>query len=73
MRIFVKAKPGSGKEFVEKIDSTHYVIWVREAPQKGLANLAILKALADELGLARSSLSLVGGFSSRQKVFQVEG
>ncbi len=72
MRIFVKAKPGSGKEYVERIDDTHFTIWVREAPERGLANLAITKALADHLGVSRSALSLIAGFSSRQKVFQVE-
>lgn len=72
MRIFVKAKPGSFKEHVEKVDETHFIIAVREPPEKGLANLVIRKALADFLSISPSRITQLSGFASRNKVYAVE-
>ena len=72
MRIFVKARPGSHKECIEKIDDTHFVVAVREPPEKGLANRVIRKVLADFLGVGLARVTQLSGFSSRQKVFSVE-
>ena len=40
MKISVKVKPGSHKEVVTQVDPTHFVIAVREPPEKGMANRA---------------------------------
>lgn len=69
MKIFVKAKPRSKEERVEKIDDTHFVVFVKEPPMQGKANAAITKALALHFGVSLSSVSLVSGFSSKEKVF----
>ena len=71
MRVFVKAKPRAHREAVEELDPTHFVVAVREPPDKGLANLAIRRALAEHLGVPASQLELVSGFASREKVFRV--
>ena len=69
MKIFVKAKPRSKEERVEKIDGTHFIVSVKEPPVRGKANVAIAKALAERFGVSISSVKLVSGFSSREKVF----
>lgn len=69
MRYFVKVKPRAHVEHVERIDATNFVISVREPPDKGLANLAVRRALAEALSVSQSSLKLVAGFSSSRKVF----
>ena len=71
MKIFVKAKPNSKAESIEKVDDTHFTVAVKEPPVKGRANAAISKALADYFGIAPSQVSLVSGFSSKQKVFEI--
>lgn len=71
MKIFVKAKPKSKEERVEKIDSTHFVVSVKEPPVQGKANAAIVKALAEHLGVSASSMRLASGFSSKQKTFEI--
>jgi uncharacterized protein YggU (UPF0235/DUF167 family) len=71
MKIFVKAHPKSKKIQVLQKDTDHYEVWVREAPDKGQANQAVIKALSEHLGLARSRLSLSSGLASRHKVILI--
>ena len=40
---------------------------------EGAANQALLRLLADELGIARRSVRLVAGAAGRQKLVVVEG
>lgn len=42
-------------------------------PVAGAANQALLRLLADELGIARRSVRLVAGAAGRQKLVVVEG
>ena len=71
MKIFVAAKPGAREERVEEIDSTHFVVRVKEPAKEGRANWAVQRVLAKHLGIAPSHLRLLSGASSRQKVFEI--
>jgi len=71
MKIFVKAKPNSKKEFVEKISETNLIVAVKEPPRDGKANRAIAKALVLYFNVAPSRINLISGFSSKQKVFEI--
>jgi len=71
MKIFVKAKTGQRLAGVEKISANTFVVKVKELPQKGLANEAIVKALAEYLGVARSQIRLLSGHTHRQKLFEI--
>jgi len=71
MEIFVKAKPKSKIEKVEKIDENHFEVWVKEPPVEGRANFAIIKALADYFNVKMSEVRLKSGFTSRNKKFDV--
>lgn len=73
MKIFVKAKTKSRKEFVEKVDDTHYIVAVRDLPEHNKANLAIIDALAEYFGIAPSHISIVSGQTSREKIVEVLG
>lgn len=42
-------------------------VWVTAPPEDGRANAAVLAALAEALGVAKSRLSLVRGASGRDK------
>lgn len=71
MKIFVKAKPRSKEERVEKIDDTHFVVFVKEPPVQGRANAAISRALAEYFEVPASSILLVSGFASKEKTFEL--
>ncbi len=40
---------------------------------EGAANMALIRLLADELGIARRDVRIVAGATSRQKLIVVEG
>lgn len=68
MKLFITAKPGAKQRLVEKIDQTHFVVRVPEKPDKGRANAAMIKALADFLSVAPSRLQIIAGHTIKQKV-----
>lgn len=72
MKIFVKAKPSAREEKVEKIDENNYVVSVKEPPVKGKANDAIRNALAVYFKTGSSSVKIVSGYSSRNKVVEIQ-
>ena len=72
MKIFVTAKIKSKKEFVEKIDSTHFIVAVNEVPKEGRANSAIAKALAEYFDTSSTNVKLISGFGLKQKTFDIE-
>lgn len=71
MKIFVKAKPNVRKECVERIDSTHFVVAVKEPPIQGRANQAIIKALAGYFGISSSQVRIISGHTSRNKSIEI--
>lgn len=68
----MKAKPNAKEESVDKIDERHFVVAVKEPPRQGRANSAIVKVLADYFHVPQSNVRLVSGFSSKQKLFEIE-
>jgi len=71
MKIFITAKTGAKERKVKKIDKQHLAVWVKERPQKGKANKAIEKAVADYLGIPKSGVSILHGKTSKRKVLEV--
>jgi uncharacterized protein YggU (UPF0235/DUF167 family) len=71
MRIFIKAKPSSREEKVEKIDELNYVVSVKEPPVKGKANEAIRNALAIYFKTGSSCIKIISGYSSRNKIIEI--
>lgn len=72
MKIFVKAKPLSKTESVEKIDDENFVVAVKEPPREGKANHAIIKALAGYFNVPKSNLSIVSGHTAKNKIISVD-
>jgi len=72
MKIFVKARPNSKEENVKKLSETNFEICVKEPPVKGKANAAIVKALARHFGVPLSSVKIISGHASRQKIIEIK-
>ena len=72
MKINVKAKPVAKEEKVVQIDETNFNVSVKEPPVQGRANMAIVKALASYFGVSTFQVKLISGFSSKQKVLEIE-
>ncbi len=71
MKIFIKAKPNSQNKSVEKIDDAHFVVSVKEPPVRGLANAAIIRALADYFKVSPSRIRIISGYTARQKILEI--
>ena len=70
MKIFVKAKAGSKKEYVKKTDGTHYIAAVKEYPHEGKANRAIIKSLSEYFHIPVSRIYIKSGEKSKQKIVE---
>jgi uncharacterized protein (TIGR00251 family) len=71
MKIFVKVKPRAREERVIKISDTNFKVQVREPPEKGRANRAVLKALADYFGTSPSNIKIILGSTSKLKIIEI--
>ena len=72
MRIAVKVKPKSQKEYVKSLGENQFVVAVTEPPEKGNANEAVIQALAEYFGIAPSLIGIVSGATSRQKIVEID-
>ena len=69
----VHAQPGARKNGVTGVHGGRLKIAVTQAPEKGKANQALIKLLAEQLGMKRSQVALVAGETSHHKKFLITG
>jgi len=72
MLIKVKVFPNSNKEEIIKKSEDSFEIKVREKPEKGLSNRAVINLLSLYFKIPPSKVKLVKGFKQRNKVFEVK-
>ena len=65
----VRAKPGARAERVAGVRGDSLVVEVRAAPERGKANDAVIRVLAEALGIRASSLELKAGHAAPRKTF----
>ena len=71
MKIFIKAKPNAKEERVEKTADMNFTVYVKEPPVRGLANRAIIRALAGYFKIPQSEIRISSGHTSRNKVVEI--
>ena len=67
--ITVRVTPGASHDRVVR-EGEVIRVYVTAPPADGKANKAVLKLLAKELGVPKSSLAVIRGLTSRDKVVQ---
>lgn len=72
-RLKLHVTPGAREERILGWREGSLRLKVRARPEKGRANEAALRLLAGRLGLRRTSLSIVRGAASRDKLVEVDG
>ncbi len=71
--VTVRVKPGSKKgPLVECGDDGDLTIYVRERAVDGKANAAVVRLLAEYLGVPREQVKLASGATSRLKRFRID-
>jgi uncharacterized protein len=77
LRILVRATPKSAREGVDGLTETPQgralAVRVRAAPDKGEANRAVERVIAEWLGVAKSSVAVSAGGKSRVKTVEISG
>ena len=71
LRIAVRVTPGARSEAVT-IEEGRVLVKVRAKPQDGAANDAVIRLLAQALGIAPSRVEMLRGATSREKLLRVE-
>lgn len=72
MKIFVRVKLRARENKVEKIDDTHFIVFVTEPPEKGRANKLLIRLLSDYFNLPVSQISITSGVHSKEKIIELE-
>jgi hypothetical protein len=72
MKISVNVKPNAKQVKIERVNESHFLIRVKEKPQEGKANRAVIKALAEYFRIPQADVALVKGQSSREKIFEIK-
>jgi len=68
MKLKIKLHPNSSQEKIEKISEKEYLVWIKEKPNDGKANIALLKFLKKYF---KSEVKLTSGFTSRNKIVEI--
>lgn len=72
MILTVHVKPrAKSDEVIEWLDSETVKVRVTAAPEKGRANEAVIKLLANELHITPSKIELIRGATTRMKQFRI--
>lgn len=69
----VRAQPSGSQNKIQGLHDGALRVSVIAAPDKGKANVAIVKLLSESLNVAKSSIELRSGATSREKRFLVRG
>jgi len=71
VRIKVTIKTNSKVTKVEKTAKNEYKVWVVEPAKENKANMAMIKALSEYLNISKSSIDIVHGLKSKQKILEI--
>jgi uncharacterized protein (TIGR00251 family) len=72
-RLRLRVSAGAGRTEIVGRHGDAWKLRVTSAPERGRANAAVLRLLADALGVPEHSLALVSGHTSRDKIVELQG
>jgi len=70
--ISARVRPGAGRNEIEKIFDSEYLVFVKARAEDGVANLAVRKLLAREFGVGLSDVKIKTP-KSRKKIVEIVG
>ena len=70
MILKIKVKLHSRKAALEKVSDTEYIAHLKEPPEKGRANLQLIKLLAKELSVPQTKIRIKTP-TSKEKIIEV--
>lgn len=73
VRLDIHAQPNAKVAGIVGVHGNRLKVGLRQPPQDGQANRELIETLARAIGVAKSSITLIRGTSSRQKTIEIEG
>ena len=71
MLVNVRVKPGSSQQKVVETDKNNLVIYIHARAHDGEANKAVIEMLSEYYHVAKTTIKLVRGQTSRDKTFEL--
>jgi len=71
--LLVRAQPGARRNGIQGESGGALKIAVSAPPDKGKANQALIEVLQEALGLKKSQIQIISGFTQRQKKVLLRG
>lgn len=77
-RLTVRLTPNGGRDAIDGAETnaageTYLKARVTAVPEKGKANKALVELVAKRLGVAKSTVGIISGDTSRQKILRIDG
>jgi hypothetical protein len=72
MIIYVKVKPKSGMQKVESFGDGRYLVYLKEPPENGRANIELINVLSKHLGTPVQRIRIKTGFSNDNKTLEIK-
>lgn len=71
MKIFVKVKPNSKIEKIEKINEAEFTLWVNAPAKEGKANQEVIELLSRYFDIAKSRIVIIKGEKCKNKMLEI--
>ena len=71
MKLKIVVHPRSKNPGVEKDSTGKFHVYVKQAPEKGKANRAVVDALAKYFKISKSQIIIISGFKSGKKLIEI--
>jgi len=72
IRLNIKVKPYSKTQKVVRNENGEIVVHVKAPPTEGKANRAVIEVLSEYLNVPKSSIKIISGYKSRNKVIEIQ-
>jgi len=69
----VRVQPGSSRRGIAGISGEIMMVKLTAPPHEGAANKQLIELLSEELGVRKSSIRIIRGHGSRNKVVEIRG
>jgi uncharacterized protein (TIGR00251 family) len=73
VRIRLRVRPGGRGDRLRGAHAGALKVELGAAPERGRANAALIRLLAELLGVVRSEVAIVSGATSRDKLVEIQG
>lgn len=71
MNLEVKVVANAKEEKIEKQDQNKLKIWIKAKPLDGKANKAVINLISESFDVPKSSIRIIKGEKSRDKVIEI--